>query len=169
MHDEVRDFLRRVRLAKPAMFRGVRVLEVGSYDVNGSAREFFEDCEYLGCDWRPGPGVDIVGFAHQLRLADESFDVAVSTECFEHDVYWRETLATMRRLLKPGGLLIVTVAAFDRKPHELDCAPNRYYRNLQPEDLHPLLDDAVLYEENRLVKGIHFACIKPPPPWWRRW
>ncbi len=145
----------------PERFTRSRVLEIGSYDVNGSAREFFEDCEYLGCDWRPGPGVDVVGFAHELKYPDGSFDVVVSTECLEHDEYWRETLAAMKRMLKPGGLLLLTVASFERRPHEIDCAPNRYYRNLQPQDLMPFLEDRVIYEENRLIHDIHVACIKP--------
>src|SRR5262245_45993460 len=118
MHDEVRDFLRRLKSAVPERFRHAKVLEVGSYDVNGSPREFFEDCNYTGCDWRPGPGVDLVAFAHQLTFPDQSFDVVVSTECLEHDPHWRETIVAMRRMLKEDGLLIVTAAAFERKPHE---------------------------------------------------
>lgn len=168
MHEEVRDFIRRVKSALPGPFKGARVLEIGSYDINGSPREFFENCEYVGCDWRPGPGVDVVGFAHQLDYPDESFDAVVSTECLEHDLHWRETLTAMRRMLAPGGLMIVTVAAFDRKPHEKECGVNNYYRNLQPEDLREFLDGAILYEENRLMKGIHFASLKPARKGWRR-
>jgi SAM-dependent methyltransferase len=161
MHYEAQDFLERVKKALPEHFKGRRVLEIGSYNVNGSARGVFEDCMYTGCDWRPGPGVDVVSFAHLLTFDDASFDVVVSTECLEHDVHWRETMDAMIRMLKPGGLLVVTVAAFDRKPHALDCAVNKYYHNLQPKDLEPYLDGVVLYEENRLFKGIHFACLKP--------
>ena len=161
MHYEAQDFLERVKKALPGYFKERRVLEIGSYNVNGSARDAFEDCDYTGCDWRPGPGVDIVAFAHELSFDDSTFEVVVSTECLEHDVHWRKTLAAMNRMLKPGGLMLVTVAAFDRKPHELDCAVDRYYQNLQPEDLKPYLDGVVLYEENRLFKGIHFACVKP--------
>jgi len=160
MHEAVRDFLRRLKSAMPERFIRAKVLEVGSYNVNGSAREFFDRCDYLGCDWRSGPGVDVIGFAHQLGFADGSFDVVVSTECLEHDIHWRDTLNAMRRMLRRDGLLIVTVAAFARKPHELSCAVNGYYRNLMPEDLLPFLGDAVIYEESRLVNDIHFACIK---------
>lgn len=41
MHGEVLDWLGTVRAALPALFRGRRVLECGSYDVNGSARSLF--------------------------------------------------------------------------------------------------------------------------------
>jgi SAM-dependent methyltransferase len=161
MHEEALDFLARVKKALPEHFQRKRVLEVGSYMVNGSPRAYFEGCDYLGCDWRSGPGVDVVGFAHELDFAEASFDVVLSTECLEHDIHWRDTLVTMMRVLKPGGLLIVTAAAFDRRPPELDCAVDGYYRNLQPEDLMQNLDGVVLYEENRLFKGIHVACVKP--------
>jgi len=43
------------------------VLEVGSYDVNGSVRPIFSDRErfphYTGVDMRAGPGVDRVAVA----------------------------------------------------------------------------------------------------------
>jgi len=161
MHDEVRDFLARVKKSLPHHFANRRVLEVGSRDINGSPRDSFENCEYIGCDWRAGPGVDVVGFAHELTFPDASFDVVISTETLEHDVHWRETLIAMRRMLKPGGLLLVTTAAFNRRPHELDCAVNGYYRNLQREDLAWFLEDVAIYEENHLIHGIHFACLKP--------
>lgn len=161
MHEEVLDFLGRVKKALPEHFKRRRVLEIGSYIINGSPRAFFDGCDYVGCDWRPGPGVDVVGFAHELSFSDASFDVVVSTECLEHDVHWSLTLDTMNRVLKPGGLLMLTTAAFDRKPHELDCAVDSYYRNVQPDELLPRLSGVALYEENRLFKGIHVACVKP--------
>ena len=49
--------------------KGKTVIEVGSYDVNGSLRyivELLEPAEYMGTDVMKGPGVDIICPAENL-------------------------------------------------------------------------------------------------------
>ena len=46
--------------------------------------------------------------ACSLRLPDESFDVVISSECIEHTPDPAEALREMLRVLKPGGLIVVT-------------------------------------------------------------
>lgn len=135
MHGEVLDWLGTVRAALPALFRGRRVLECGSYDVNGSARSLFEDCEYVGLDWRPGPGVDVVGLVHEYE-PERLYDVVVSTEMLEHDPHWKLSLARMCQVLRPGGALLLTWAGPARPSHALETAPEAgYYRGLLPADV----------------------------------
>lgn len=84
-----------------------KTLEIGSLDVNGSTRTMFSG-EYLGLDLRPGPGVDLVASGHAVPLEEASVEVVVCTEVLEHDpAYWR-TLSEIRRVLVPGGHLILT-------------------------------------------------------------
>jgi len=45
----------------------------------------------LGIDVGEGPNVDFVCKGHEFS-SDEKFDIVVSTECFEHDMYYKETL-----------------------------------------------------------------------------
>ncbi len=133
MHTEVIEFLEEARQRYPKAFKAKRVLECGSYDINGSPRRFFQSStEYIGIDHREGPGVDEVGLAHSYRgRPDGYFDTIISTEMLEHDPYWNWSLGRMTELLAPGGYLILTVAGPERKPHEVYCAPlEGYYRNL---------------------------------------
>ena len=51
----------------------------------------------------------VAGDACNLAFADDSFDVVVSSECIEHTVDPRRALAEMCRVLKPGGVLVVTL------------------------------------------------------------
>jgi ubiquinone/menaquinone biosynthesis C-methylase UbiE len=51
----------------------------------------------------------VAGDACLLAFADNSFDIVVSSECIEHTLDPRQALAEMSRVLKPGGLLVVTV------------------------------------------------------------
>jgi ubiquinone/menaquinone biosynthesis C-methylase UbiE len=164
MRDLVHHFIRDVTAEHPRFAQGGRVLEVGSYNINGTARDHFCEGEYVGVDWRPGPGVDVVGLAHELDFAGESFDVVLSAETLEHDFYWRETLAAMYRLLRPGGLFLVTVASFNFPFHHPECSSRPgYYHNLMPDELMPVLEglglQPVAYKEQE--DGIFYAGLKP--------
>jgi hypothetical protein len=59
-HKEQLQFFENVKSAFPDFFAGKKVFEVGSVNINGSIRSFFENSEYLGIDVAPGPGVDVV-------------------------------------------------------------------------------------------------------------
>lgn len=103
------------------------VVEIGSWNVNGSVRQFFNTSDYLGLDVFEGKGVDRVYDGQDLNfLKPNSFDVAISSECFEHNPYWRQNLQDMVRVTKPGGIIIVTCASRGRFEH----GTNR----TQPED-----------------------------------
>ena len=60
MHWSVLEFFEGTKILHPELFTGTRVLEVGSLDINGSVRPIFTDCEYVGLDLGPGPGVDVI-------------------------------------------------------------------------------------------------------------
>ncbi len=99
---------------------GLAVVELGSYDVNGSVRPLFAGCgAYTGVDLRPGPGVDVVADAATWG-EPEHCDVVVTTETLEHAPAAREIVANAARLLRPGGWLIVTAASPARAPHGVD-------------------------------------------------
>lgn len=84
---------------------GLRVADVGSYDVNGTYRELFSGCNYVGMDISSGPNVDKV--VDEYDFGEEQFDVVVSGQTMEHvfDLHrWRTALL---KILRPGGLLCV--------------------------------------------------------------
>jgi hypothetical protein len=90
MHPEQCFFVDVVKTAFPEYFVGTRVLDIGSLDINGNNRQFFTNCDYTGIDIGAGKNVDVVARGHEY-IADEPFDVVISTECFEHDEFWRES------------------------------------------------------------------------------
>jgi ubiquinone/menaquinone biosynthesis C-methylase UbiE len=50
----------------------------------------------------------VAGNAVQLPFPDSSFDIVLSSECIEHTEEPERALAEMLRVLRPGGLLVVT-------------------------------------------------------------
>lgn len=144
-HPEQLVFIHEVKQKYPKYFQNTSVLEVGSLNINGTVRQFFEDCFYIGLDVAPGPDVDVVCLGHEYKVASNTFDVLVSTECFEHDPYWEKTFLNMFRLCKNDGLLMFTCATTGRQEHGTskslpESSPLtiqkgwEYYRNLTEED-----------------------------------
>ncbi len=94
--------------------KGKRVLDIGSYDVNGSLRyviEMLEPSEYMGTDISEGPGVDKVCPADKLleEFGENSFDLVISTSALEHIREWRDAVSNIKRVCKPGGLIILSM------------------------------------------------------------
>ena len=149
-HPEQRGFFEAVVAANRSLISGAKVLEIGSYDVNGSLRSLFATAgEYTGVDLKEGPGVDLVAFGHEIVAPDGSYDVTLSGECFEHDPHWRDTFVNMTRMTRPGGLVAFSCASRGRPEHgttRTDKADSPgtqargldYYRNLTAADFQGL-------------------------------
>lgn len=96
----------------PEMVAGVDVLEVGSYNVNGSVRgsiEAHQPATYIGADISAGPGVDIVSDVADIpAVYPEGFGLVVTTEMLEHVQDWRTSMTALAILVKPGGTLALS-------------------------------------------------------------
>lgn len=103
---------------------GGKVLDIGSLDINGSVRDIFSDCEYVGVDMRGGRNVDIVANSHCLPFQEE-FDCIVCCEMLEHDDNPFLTAKEIERVLKPGGYVIITASGISFPKHEF---PSDYWR-----------------------------------------
>lgn len=145
-HAEQLAFFEIVANANRSTFADGRVLEIGSYDVNGSVRALFRGArEYVGVDLVKGPGVDRVGYGHEIQDAANSYNMTISGECFEHDPQWTHTFGNMVRLTRPGGIVAFTCASRGRPEHgttrsDPTLSPGTqargvdYYRNLEEQD-----------------------------------
>lgn len=105
MHEVVRKFAKK----HESLFRG-NILDVGSFDVNGSLRDTI--AVSIGIDMRAGPGVDmVVNSSDLLKVFEpESFDGVVSGDALEHTQDWKAAMVNMWGVLKPGGPLLLTLA-----------------------------------------------------------
>lgn len=111
MHDSVLAFARRV--LRPEEIVGRRVLEIGSYNVNGSIRQVVEPMLpdlYVGLDAMAGPGVDVVMDVSRAvwHFGPSQFDVVLCCEMLEHCARWPIAIEVIKRLLAPRGLAILT-------------------------------------------------------------
>ena len=171
-HLQQRDFFEKVKRENPEVFTGVKVLEVGSLDINGTVRDFFDAIRYVGVDVAPGPGVDVVAQGENLDYPDDSFDVAVSAECFEHNPEWVLTFANMWRM--SNRFVIMTCASTGRPEHGTrHSSPGSspltldwdYYRNLTEEDFREAFDldnmfSEYFFEYNPTSCDLYFFGVK---------
>jgi SAM-dependent methyltransferase len=84
-----------------------KILDVGSYDVNGTMKPIFSKGKYVGMDMEQGPNVDIVGVSHEIPFKDNEFDIVISSSCFEHDDMFWISFQEMCRVLKDGGYMYI--------------------------------------------------------------
>ena len=108
------------------------VIDIGSYDVNGSYKQFFQQpgWRYTGVDLAAGPNVDLVlSSPYRLPLPSHSADVIVSGQAFEHIEFFWLTWLEMSRVLKPGGMIFL-------------LAPSRGYEHRYPQDCWRFYPDA---------------------------
>ncbi len=88
----------------------LKIIDIGSYDVNGSYKQFFDspDWFYTGVDLSTGPNVDVVlSSPYRLPFKSHSADVIVSGQAFEHIEFFWLTWLEMTRVLKPGGFIFL--------------------------------------------------------------
>jgi hypothetical protein len=144
-HQAQLDFVAGLKQRFPEYFRKGRVLEVGSLDINGSVRQFFEDCDYTGVDLGEGKGVDLVARGEELDYFDGNFTVCLSCECFEHNPEWAATLRNMIRM--SSGLVFFSCATTGRPEHGTRRTSPKdapfcedYYRNLTENDVRQVVD-----------------------------
>lgn len=170
MHKEQKSYIDKVKKMFPEAFRDRKVLDIGSFDVNGNEKPWFENCDFIGLDLLPGPGVDVACPANEYDAPDETFDTIISCECWEHNPFYKESILNAIRVLKPGGYFIWTCATTGRPVHgtktqdEIDRKNNKtsqgnsvenwktmpnvkrenwdneYYKNITEEDIREFCD-----------------------------
>jgi len=97
-----------------------RTLDIGAQ--NGPYAAFFPN--RVALDIRRGTGVQIIGDAQALGLADRTFDVVLCTEVLEHLPEPQRAIDEMFRVLRPGGTLLLTT----RFLFPIHDAPHDYFR-----------------------------------------
>jgi SAM-dependent methyltransferase len=98
--------------ALPKLRLGMSVLDAGS--GNRSEQMFRQNildtgAELTTCDAKENDGVDLVVDLHSLPLPDAKFDLLLCIQVLEHVRHPDKACAEFFRVLKPGGIAIITV------------------------------------------------------------
>ena len=147
MHTEAWKFLKQIRQQERY---DAPVLEVGSININGSARDLWGDLTpYVGVDIVAGKNVDyIIDIRDEQQKANlpiPKYRTILCTEVLEHCP--PETLIpAFFTLMDDYCTVVITAAGRNRKVHSANGAPrlkkNEYYKNVERDVLHKYLLNA---------------------------
>jgi SAM-dependent methyltransferase len=140
------------------------LLDVGSYNSNGSLRSIYESykpSEYIGVDIVGGPGVDVICNAECLLeyFSNKNFDIIVSTELLEHVRDWQAVISNLKALCKPGGIILITTRSYGFSYHAF---PYDFWR-YEFDDMKNIFSDCeILALENDANSPGVFIKIRKP-------
>ena len=116
-HAAQQKFCKQIKELLPEYFYRKKVLDVGSLDINGNNNYLFTDCQITRMDIYKGANVDFVSLTHKATFTDGYFDTIISTECFEHDMYYDLSIKNILRMLMSQGLFLFTCGGPGREEH----------------------------------------------------
>jgi len=85
---------------------GKKVLDIGC--GNKPYVKYFK-CEYIGLDPFENTKADVVADAWEIPFGDDEFDGVILNQSLEHIEKTTETISEIKRVLKTGGMGIITV------------------------------------------------------------
>ena len=106
----------------------LKILDIGSFDKDGNYNYGLilneKKWTYHGLDLRKGNNIDIVVESpyNWKEIENESYDLVITGQAFEHIEFFWLTLEEVKRVLKPGGLFFIIVPStgpVHRNPY--DC------------------------------------------------
>lgn len=150
MTNEIIAFINKVAKTKKILlpvfdFGGMLAVEQEA-EFGGLIKKAFGTDKFFTFDSRLG--ADFVGDVQDTTLPDNSVGTALLLETLEHLPYPQKAITELERILKPGGLLVVTTLMC----WEEHRCPVDYWRFL-PQGLELLFKDAGLTEIDIIQNG----------------
>ena len=153
-----------IKNLNPKVVEGKRIIEVGSYNINGGIRSVIESWqpkEYIGVDISMGQGVDAICRVEDLikNFGESSFDIVISNELLEHVEDWRSAIHNMKVVCKIGGMILITTRS---KGFHYHGYPDDFWR-YELEDMKNIFSDfnIIVLENDSQEPGIFIKAIKP--------
>lgn len=124
MHKTSYDYMSTVVTERFDSQQPLTILDIGSYNVNGSYKSIFNSPQwkYTGLDVRSGPNVDIVAEPYCWPIESNTYDIVISGQCLEHvEMPWL-WIKEVERVCKPKGFVVIIVPyCWPEHKEPLDC------------------------------------------------
>lgn len=154
-------------VVKPEEIHGKRILDIGSKNWDETILSYVQDnrpSKHIGIDILPGNEVDIVMDVCEIveRFGENSFDLVFSLESLEHIQNWPLAISNMKKVVRPGGSVVLTTRSLGYPEHGF---PDDYWR-FQDYDLYQMFSD---FQISSLVNdvsnfGVYIKATKPKLP-----
>jgi SAM-dependent methyltransferase len=153
----IRQFVEKYGLSR--VEPGVRVLDAGS---GNREEQMFRQAilergaELVTCDANMNDGVDHAVDLHELPFADGEFDMLLNIQVLEHVRHPDQVCGEFFRVLKPGGIAIITVPQIT---HTLSAGTPPHYFNFTRHGLEACVTDAGFRVLAIEAQGGHFCAV----------
>ena len=114
----------------------LEILDVGSLDTSGNNYNYKSifnnpNWTYTGLDFEDGENVDIVvdDIYNWFEVSDNSYDVVVCGQLFEHLEFFWLTMSETDRVLRPGGFCCIIAPSGGPKHGATDTDCYRFYED----------------------------------------
>lgn len=109
-------------VVSPFLLTGKRILDIGSRNWDETIHAYVKNSnpsQYIGIDILPGKEVDIVMNVTEIveRFGENSFDYVFSLESLEHIDNWPLAIENIKKVLKPGGFVVLTTRTLGYPEH----------------------------------------------------
>jgi len=125
MHTSSLENMKRLVATHLSSTSSLDIIDIGSYDVNGSYKPIFDrpNWRYRGFDMSAGPNVDVVMTnPYRIPMPARSVDLVVSGQAFEHVDYFWITFLEMVRVLRPNGMIfLIAPSRGPEHRYPVDC------------------------------------------------
>lgn len=137
------------------------VLDIGSLDICGNQRDYdfcgkrakwtdMVGCEqYIGIDLVEGPNVDMVMDGHDILFKDSRFDLVLCLSVLEHDADPVQTISEGFRVLKPGGIFLLSTVDENHPEHMEEHGVELPYNHINENDFKNWIVDALTDNKHR--------------------
>jgi SAM-dependent methyltransferase len=152
---------------KPENITGKRIIELGSFNINGSLQDYVKSHnpeKYIGVDLYEGDGVDVICKAEDVIgiYGEKSFDIIITTELIEHVFDWKKVINNMKLMCKNGGIIVITTRSFGFPKHGW---PSDHWR-FERYDMKYIFSDfnehgSVYIENDKTMPGVFVKVVKP--------
>ena len=138
------------------------VLDVGSYNINGTYKALFNNpkWKYVGADIGKGPNVDMIIDEASVwpNIADDVYDVVICGQVLEHTKEPKDLAKAIARVTKVNGYCFI-IAPWRFGPHPF---PKDYWRILPDGMEHLFMEIAGLGKLECFISGVDtvFAGVK---------
>jgi len=106
----------------------------------------------------------VAGNANDMTLfEDETFDLVLSNATLEHDKHFWLSLAEVRRVLAPGGMLVIGAPGFRKNPERDHGRSTHTYRVHYRFDYYRFSDQAFREVFFEGMEDVHVQSVLEPP------
>ncbi len=145
----------------------LEILDIGSYDVNGSYKSLFQNkkWKYLGLDLIKGPNVDVICKSSYDFGLNKQYDVVISGNCLEHvEAPWKWIKEVEKATKEDGMVCIITPFSLGEHKYPVDCwriLPDGFKYLLEQVSNFTVLETRL----NMVLPELHYKFFESRPKW----